>query len=206
MTLRPRAINTAVSALPPHGVGSGHVRGTARFAISEARRTEPSRGADLVTQSLPERRSAAPPRAQPRRKPRPRGRRKRGVPLPPGPPAAGAPWGHARQLMAAGGPGRREEMAPPSPYVHSMPAWVLEDFCQKMDCLSDSDWMRFGERGSPRRSRAPRRPPPPPPRLPIPSASGPAAITRPPPAAADPHRHPRGPPVQRLPSAATTGT
>ncbi|POI33758.1 hypothetical protein CIB84_002491 [Bambusicola thoracicus] len=45
--------------------------------------------------------------------------------------------------MAAGGPGRREEMAPPSPYVHSMPAWVLEDFCQKMDCLSDSDWMRF---------------------------------------------------------------
>ncbi|XP_065606005.1 interleukin-1 receptor-associated kinase-like 2 [Cyrtonyx montezumae] len=33
--------------------------------------------------------------------------------------------------------------APPSPYVHSMPAWVLEDFCQKMDCLSDSDWMRF---------------------------------------------------------------
>lgn len=162
MTLRPRAINTAVSALSPHGVGSGHVRGTARFAISEARRTEPSRGADLVTQSLPERRSAAPPRAQPRRKPRPRGRRKRGVPLPPGPPAAGAPWGHARQLMAAGGPGRREEMAPPSPYVHSMPAWVLEDFCQKMDCLSDSDWMRFGERGSPRRSRAPRRPPPPP--------------------------------------------
>ncbi|XP_048813369.1 interleukin-1 receptor-associated kinase-like 2 [Lagopus muta] len=45
--------------------------------------------------------------------------------------------------MAAGGPGRREEMAPPSPYVHSMPAWVLEDFCQKMDCLSDGDWMRF---------------------------------------------------------------
>ncbi|XP_061864559.1 interleukin-1 receptor-associated kinase-like 2 isoform X2 [Colius striatus] len=28
-------------------------------------------------------------------------------------------------------------------YVHSMPAWVLEDFCQKMDCLSDFDWMRF---------------------------------------------------------------
>ncbi|NXL74248.1 IRAK2 protein, partial [Leptocoma aspasia] len=28
-------------------------------------------------------------------------------------------------------------------YIHSMPAWVLEDFCQKMDCLSDSDWMRF---------------------------------------------------------------
>ncbi|XP_042679613.1 interleukin-1 receptor-associated kinase-like 2 [Centrocercus urophasianus] len=45
--------------------------------------------------------------------------------------------------MAAGRPGRREEMAPPSPYVHSMPAWVLEDFCQKMDCLSDGDWMRF---------------------------------------------------------------
>ncbi|XP_068763373.1 interleukin-1 receptor-associated kinase-like 2 isoform X3 [Struthio camelus] len=33
--------------------------------------------------------------------------------------------------------------APPSPYVHSLPAWVLEDFCQKMDCLSDYDWMRF---------------------------------------------------------------
>ncbi|NXW06685.1 IRAK2 protein, partial [Fregetta grallaria] len=31
----------------------------------------------------------------------------------------------------------------PALYVHSMPAWVLEDFCQKMDCLSDSDWMRF---------------------------------------------------------------
>lgn len=30
-------------------------------------------------------------------------------------------------------------------YIHSMPAWVLEDFCQKMDCLSDYDWMRFGE-------------------------------------------------------------
>lgn len=33
----------------------------------------------------------------------------------------------------------------PALYVHSMPAWVLEDFCQKMDCLSDYDWMRFGE-------------------------------------------------------------
>ncbi|XP_044307197.1 interleukin-1 receptor-associated kinase-like 2 isoform X1 [Varanus komodoensis] len=33
--------------------------------------------------------------------------------------------------------------AQPSPYIHSMPAWVLEDFCQKMDCLSDYDWMRF---------------------------------------------------------------
>ncbi|XP_009881167.1 PREDICTED: interleukin-1 receptor-associated kinase-like 2 [Charadrius vociferus] len=32
---------------------------------------------------------------------------------------------------------------PPSLYIHSMPAWVLEDFCQKMDCLSDYDWMRF---------------------------------------------------------------
>ncbi|NXS43386.1 IRAK2 protein, partial [Balaeniceps rex] len=31
----------------------------------------------------------------------------------------------------------------PALYVHSMPAWVLEDFCQKMDCLSDYDWMRF---------------------------------------------------------------
>lgn len=34
-----------------------------------------------------------------------------------------------------------------SPYIHSMPAWVLEDFCQKMDCLNDYDWMRFGEPG-----------------------------------------------------------
>lgn len=33
----------------------------------------------------------------------------------------------------------------PALYIHSMPAWVLEDFCQKMDCLSDYDWMRFGE-------------------------------------------------------------
>ncbi|XP_054243509.1 interleukin-1 receptor-associated kinase-like 2 [Indicator indicator] len=32
---------------------------------------------------------------------------------------------------------------PPALYIHSMPAWVLEDFCQKMDCLSDYDWMRF---------------------------------------------------------------
>ncbi|XP_068013840.1 interleukin-1 receptor-associated kinase-like 2 [Melanerpes formicivorus] len=32
---------------------------------------------------------------------------------------------------------------PPGLYIHSMPAWVLEDFCQKMDCLSDYDWMRF---------------------------------------------------------------
>ncbi|NXA82238.1 IRAK2 protein, partial [Thryothorus ludovicianus] len=31
----------------------------------------------------------------------------------------------------------------PARYIHSMPAWVLEDFCQKMDCLSDYDWMRF---------------------------------------------------------------
>nr|XP_006132881.1 interleukin-1 receptor-associated kinase-like 2 [Pelodiscus sinensis] len=33
--------------------------------------------------------------------------------------------------------------APQPPYLHSMPASVLEDFCQKMDCLSDYDWMRF---------------------------------------------------------------
>ncbi|XP_040449009.1 interleukin-1 receptor-associated kinase-like 2 isoform X4 [Falco naumanni] len=57
--------------------------------------------------------------------------------------------------MAAVGTGGRDAMAlrqPPLPpragcpsalYVHSMPAWVLEDFCQKMDCLSDYDWMRF---------------------------------------------------------------
>ncbi|KAM6472933.1 interleukin-1 receptor-associated kinase-like 2 isoform 2-T2 [Liasis olivaceus] len=30
-----------------------------------------------------------------------------------------------------------------SPYIHSLPSWVLEDFCQKMDCLNDYDWMRF---------------------------------------------------------------
>ncbi|KAM6062346.1 interleukin-1 receptor-associated kinase-like 2 [Chlamydotis macqueenii] len=33
--------------------------------------------------------------------------------------------------------------SPAALYIHSMPAWVLEDFCQKMDCLSDCDWMRF---------------------------------------------------------------
>ncbi|XP_061474494.1 interleukin-1 receptor-associated kinase-like 2 isoform X2 [Rhineura floridana] len=33
--------------------------------------------------------------------------------------------------------------APQSPYIYNMPAWVLEDFCQKMDCLNDYDWMRF---------------------------------------------------------------
>ncbi|XP_049683092.1 interleukin-1 receptor-associated kinase-like 2 isoform X4 [Accipiter gentilis] len=33
--------------------------------------------------------------------------------------------------------------SPRALYIHSMPAWVLEDFCQKMDCLSDYDWMRF---------------------------------------------------------------
>ncbi|XP_010084352.1 PREDICTED: interleukin-1 receptor-associated kinase-like 2, partial [Pterocles gutturalis] len=33
--------------------------------------------------------------------------------------------------------------SPPALYIHRMPAWVLEDFCQKMDCLSDYDWMRF---------------------------------------------------------------
>ena len=38
--------------------------------------------------------------------------------------------------------------SPRALYIHSMPAWVLEDFCQKMDCLSDYDWMRFGERGT----------------------------------------------------------
>ncbi|NXA89655.1 IRAK2 protein, partial [Melanocharis versteri] len=31
----------------------------------------------------------------------------------------------------------------PALYIHSMPAWVLEDFCRRMDCLSDCDWMRF---------------------------------------------------------------
>lgn len=35
---------------------------------------------------------------------------------------------------------------PPSPpLVLGLPTWVMEDFCQKMDCLNDYDWMRFGE-------------------------------------------------------------
>ncbi|XP_062441389.1 interleukin-1 receptor-associated kinase-like 2 isoform X1 [Rhea pennata] len=34
-------------------------------------------------------------------------------------------------------------MAMPPRYLHSLPAWVLEDLCRKMDCLSDPDWMRF---------------------------------------------------------------
>ncbi|XP_074459003.1 interleukin-1 receptor-associated kinase-like 2 [Larus michahellis] len=63
-------------------------------------------------------------------------------------------------LMAAAGTGDSQERdfkamplqqpppalkggCPPALYIHSMPAWVLEDFCQKMDCLSDYDWMRF---------------------------------------------------------------
>nr|XP_042705816.1 interleukin-1 receptor-associated kinase-like 2 isoform X3 [Chrysemys picta bellii] len=33
--------------------------------------------------------------------------------------------------------------APPPAYIHTLPACVLEDFCQKMDCLNDYDWMRF---------------------------------------------------------------
>lgn len=48
------------------------------------------------------------------------------------------------------------EMAQPPPlccslegssslYLHNLPSWVLEDFCQKMDCLNEYDWMRFGE-------------------------------------------------------------
>uniref|UniRef100_A0A8C3M8M1 Interleukin-1 receptor-associated kinase-like 2 n=1 Tax=Geospiza parvula TaxID=87175 RepID=A0A8C3M8M1_GEOPR len=46
--------------------------------------------------------------------------------------------------MAAAGPRGCPEAGPaPALYIHSMPAWVLEDFCQKMDCLSDYDWMRF---------------------------------------------------------------
>lgn len=44
----------------------------------------------------------------------------------------------------------------PALYIHSMPAWVLEDFCQKMDCLSDYDWMRFGEEAWRRWGGAPR--------------------------------------------------
>nr|XP_008115205.1 PREDICTED: interleukin-1 receptor-associated kinase-like 2 isoform X1 [Anolis carolinensis] len=31
----------------------------------------------------------------------------------------------------------------PHEYIHGIPAWVLKDFCQKMDCLHDYDWMRF---------------------------------------------------------------
>ncbi|XP_032067139.1 interleukin-1 receptor-associated kinase-like 2 isoform X1 [Thamnophis elegans] len=36
-----------------------------------------------------------------------------------------------------------EGSSPPSPYLHNLPSWVLEDFCQKMDCLNEYDWMRF---------------------------------------------------------------
>ncbi|KAL7986162.1 hypothetical protein Chor_011328 [Crotalus horridus] len=36
-----------------------------------------------------------------------------------------------------------EGSSPPSPYLHSLPSWLLEDFCQKMDCLNEYDWMRF---------------------------------------------------------------
>ncbi|XP_026534429.1 interleukin-1 receptor-associated kinase-like 2 isoform X1 [Notechis scutatus] len=36
-----------------------------------------------------------------------------------------------------------ERSSPPSPYLHNLPSWVLEDFCQKMDCLNEYDWMRF---------------------------------------------------------------
>ncbi|XP_065264031.1 interleukin-1 receptor-associated kinase-like 2 [Emys orbicularis] len=42
----------------------------------------------------------------------------------------------AQQQPALGG-------SPPPAYIHTLPACVLEDFCQKMDCLNDSDWMRF---------------------------------------------------------------
>ncbi|KAJ6668279.1 hypothetical protein lerEdw1_015656 [Lerista edwardsae] len=40
-------------------------------------------------------------------------------------------------------PSLGDSSAPSSPYIYSMPACVLEDFCRKMDCLSDYDWMRF---------------------------------------------------------------
>ncbi|XP_034287506.1 interleukin-1 receptor-associated kinase-like 2 isoform X2 [Pantherophis guttatus] len=36
-----------------------------------------------------------------------------------------------------------EGSSPPSLYLHNLPSWVLEDFCQKMDCLNEYDWMRF---------------------------------------------------------------
>ncbi|KAG6939333.1 interleukin 1 receptor associated kinase 2, partial [Chelydra serpentina] len=45
--------------------------------------------------------------------------------------------GMAQRQPAPGG-------APRQPaYLHTLPARVLEDFCQKMDCLSDYDWMSF---------------------------------------------------------------
>ncbi|XP_038266907.1 interleukin-1 receptor-associated kinase-like 2 isoform X1 [Dermochelys coriacea] len=37
------------------------------------------------------------------------------------------------------GPGSSPQPA----YLHTLPACVLEDFCQKMDCLNHYDWMRF---------------------------------------------------------------
>ncbi|XP_070594397.1 interleukin-1 receptor-associated kinase-like 2 isoform X2 [Erythrolamprus reginae] len=36
-----------------------------------------------------------------------------------------------------------EGSSPQSPYLHNLPSSVLEDFCQKMDCLNEYDWMRF---------------------------------------------------------------
>uniref|UniRef100_A0A8C3XIV4 Interleukin-1 receptor-associated kinase-like 2 n=1 Tax=Chelydra serpentina TaxID=8475 RepID=A0A8C3XIV4_CHESE len=49
--------------------------------------------------------------------------------------------------VAGGGAGKRQPApggAPRQPaYLHTLPARVLEDFCQKMDCLSDYDWMSF---------------------------------------------------------------
>ncbi|KAH0630213.1 hypothetical protein JD844_012946 [Phrynosoma platyrhinos] len=47
-------------------------------------------------------------------------------------------WGPLPSLSPAA-----PSSSPPPEYIHSLPAWVLEDFCQKMDCLSEYDWMRF---------------------------------------------------------------
>lgn len=57
--------------------------------------------------------------------------------------AAGAASDCAGMAQQQPGPGSSPQPA----YLHTLPACVLEEFCQKMDCLNDYDWMRFGESG-----------------------------------------------------------
>uniref|UniRef100_A0A8C8RKY5 Interleukin-1 receptor-associated kinase-like 2 n=1 Tax=Pelusios castaneus TaxID=367368 RepID=A0A8C8RKY5_9SAUR len=46
--------------------------------------------------------------------------------------------------LRAGHPPNEERKPPPAaPYLYSLPACVLEELCRRMDCLGDSDWMRF---------------------------------------------------------------
>ncbi|KAM9133237.1 interleukin-1 receptor-associated kinase-like 2 isoform 2-T2 [Pangshura tecta] len=46
--------------------------------------------------------------------------------------------------MAQPQPQPAPRSSPQPAYIHALPACVLEDFCRKMDCLNDCDWMRFG--------------------------------------------------------------